>query len=118
MARPLYFYNKGEFTMEFYKVFNKIKAELKELYLKDNREWVVAVSFGKDSTMVLQLIWEMLQALPSNQRMKKVHVICSNTEVEEHNMDYYLKTSIKRVKEAAERQGLPIEAHLCKPSLN
>lgn len=103
--------------MGFYEIFNTIKEELKELYLRDNKTWVIAESFGKDSTMVLLLIWEMLQALPEEQRTKRVHVICSNTEVEEPGMDRYLKTNIQRVQQAADVQNLPISAHLCTPSI-
>ncbi|WP_201715521.1 adenine nucleotide alpha hydrolase family protein [Rossellomorea arthrocnemi] len=103
--------------MSFYDVFNKIKRELKELYLRDAREWVVGVSFGKDSTMMLLLIWEMLEGLSESQRTKKVHVITSNTEVEEPYLERYIKNSVKRLTESAENKKLPIIPHLVTPSM-
>ena len=39
------------------------RAILRENFLADNRPWVVAYSGGKDSTLVLQLVYEMLLSL-------------------------------------------------------
>lgn len=102
----------------FYTQFDDIREELAELYLSNQKEWLVAVSFGKDSTMVLWLVWEMLLSLPVEQRKKKIHVMTSNTQVETPAMDYYLKTNVKRVQKRAEELGLPIQATLANPSMN
>ena len=42
------------------------RAYLAESYLADKRPWVVAYSGGKDSTLVLQLVYEMLLSLETN----------------------------------------------------
>ena len=39
------------------------RAELHRLFLEDGRPWVVAFSGGKDSTLVLQLVYAMLLGL-------------------------------------------------------
>ncbi|MFE7064527.1 hypothetical protein ACFVAD_20540 [Sutcliffiella sp. NPDC057660] len=102
---------------DFYKPFLEIKEEMKELYLRDKKEFVLATSFGKDSTMVLLLFWEMLNSLSPAERHKKVHVITSNTEVETPDMQKYLIQSIDCVNDAAAEQNLPIVAHIASPSL-
>jgi DNA sulfur modification protein DndC len=42
----------------------------------------VGYSGGKDSTAVLQIVWLALTALPAEQRVKPVHVISTDTLVE------------------------------------
>jgi 3'-phosphoadenosine 5'-phosphosulfate sulfotransferase (PAPS reductase)/FAD synthetase len=44
------------------------RAILRENFLADNRPWVVAYSVGKDSTLVLQLVYEMLLSLTPEQK--------------------------------------------------
>jgi len=103
--------------MSFYNQFDEIREELAEQYLANNREWLLACSFGKDSTMVLLLVWEMLMSLPKELRKKKIHVVTSNTTVETPEMDLYLKTNVKRVQSKADELELPIRAHLATPSM-
>ena len=42
-----------------------ILAEIREVYLNDNRPWIIGFSGGKDSTCMTQLIWNALSELPS-----------------------------------------------------
>ncbi|HEY8218809.1 MAG TPA: hypothetical protein VIF86_01800, partial [Methylobacter sp.] len=63
---------------------------LRENFLADNRPWVVAYSGGKDSTLVLQLVYEMLLSLTPEQQ-KPVHIISSDTRVEAPNIEEYLQ---------------------------
>lgn len=37
------------------KPFNRIMQQMKEVYLADSKPWVLAVSFGKDSSLTLYL---------------------------------------------------------------
>ena len=41
-----------------------IKEEMKKVYLHDNRPWMIGYSGGKDSTLLCQLVFEMLEELP------------------------------------------------------
>ena len=57
-------------------------SQIQETYLADQIPWVVGYSGGKDSTAVLQLIWLALSKLPKNELRKPVHVISTDTLVE------------------------------------
>ena len=53
--------------------------EIMELYGADERPWVVGFSGGKDSTALLQLIFQALHRIPVHQRTKTVYVVCNDT---------------------------------------
>ena len=57
-------------------------GEIQTLYRMDSRPWVVGFSGGKDSTAVLQLIYQSIENLPAEERQKPVFVISSDTLVE------------------------------------
>ena len=61
---------------------DQLKEEIRELYLADEVPWIIGYSGGKDSTAVLQLTWLALAELPAEQRRKTVHVISTDTMVE------------------------------------
>lgn len=92
---------------------NTIK-ELEKLYLADNRAWVVAFSGGKDSTAVLQLVFEMLIEL-EKKATKPVVVISSDTQVEPPDIASYLVTVLQKIDVAAKKLHLPISTQLVKP---
>jgi DNA sulfur modification protein DndC len=46
-----------------------------------------------------------------------VHVVTSNTGVEQPEMDAYLKLNIQNVNKAAQEQGLPIYGYLAQPEI-
>ena len=84
-------------------------------FMADKRPWVVAYSGGKDSTLVLQLVYEMLCDLPSK-KLKPVHVISSDTGVEPPNIARYMHASLDRLKEDAQRRKIELFTHLVKPT--
>ena len=77
--------------------------------------WIVAYSGGKDSTLLLQLVWEAIANLPSEQRRRQVHVIANDTLVESPVIIKHLKNSLSQIQEAASRQGLPLTTHISEP---
>ncbi len=70
--------------------------------------WVVGYSGGKDSTLVLQLVFEMLLGLPPEKRTRPVHVLTNDTLVESPILASYIDTMIARIREAASNLGLPV----------
>ena len=62
--------------------YKEIKREMRMVYLHDQRPWMIGFSGGKDSTLLCQLVFEMLEELPEKQRWKKVYVVTSDTLVE------------------------------------
>src|SRR5205085_11108912 len=86
-----------------------------ELYLCDAVPWVVGYSGGKDSSAVLQLVWNAISALAAEQRQKPIHVITTDTLVEQPLVAAWVDTSQARMREAAAAQGLPITPHKLTP---
>jgi DNA sulfur modification protein DndC len=99
---------------------NSIQAlttEIQELYCLDAIPWVVGYSGGKDSTAILQLIWNAIAQLPPEKRTKRIHVITTDTLVENPYVSTWVRSSLKQMKLAAIEQEMPIEPHLLQPEL-
>lgn len=73
-----------------------IHHEIQEVYLSDNRPWVIGYSGGKDSTTTLQLVWYAIAELPEEKRSKHVFVISSDTLVETPVIVDYITSQIGR----------------------
>lgn len=67
----------GEFA-----VFEDIIQEMAIVYQHDRRPWMIGFSGGKDSTLLVCLVMEMLQRLPAEKRNKTVYIVSSDTMVE------------------------------------
>ena len=95
---------------------NSVIDGLRALYYDDQRPWVVAYSGGKDSTLVLQLVYDFLI---HEQRTGNVHkpifVISSDTRVEAPNVASYVAKTLQKVAEAAEAHKLPLHTRLVTP---
>src|SRR5271168_2440681 len=60
-----------------------VRAELLAEYrAQHSYPWIVGFSGGKDSTLVLQLVFEMLLDLAPGDRTRRVHVVSNDTLVE------------------------------------
>jgi DNA sulfur modification protein DndC len=95
----------------------KLTKEIQELYCLDDIPWVIGYSGGKDSTAVLQLIWNAIASLSSQKRKKTIHVITTDTFVENPIVSAWVSNSLKQMKIAAQEQNLPITPHLLNPSI-
>lgn len=98
-------------------VTGELTAEIRELYTADQVPWVIGYSGGKDSTAVLQLVWMALKDLPDEQRTKTVHVISTDTLVENPVVAAWVSTSLETMEQAARAQSLPIEPHRLTPEI-
>ncbi|MBD2147330.1 DNA phosphorothioation system sulfurtransferase DndC [Sphaerospermopsis sp. FACHB-1194] len=94
-----------------------LTTEIQELYCLDAIPWVVGYSGGKDSTATLQLIWNAISGLPPEKRTKTIHVITTDTLVENPLVATWVKNSLKQMKIAAQEQGIPLEPHLLYPAV-
>jgi DNA sulfur modification protein DndC len=92
-------------------------AQTRELYLADAVPWVVGYSGGKDSTAVLQLVWLALKSLPEEQRTKPVHVISTDTLVENPVVAAWVTHSLDQMAAQAKAQGLPVQPHRLTPAV-
>lgn len=95
----------------------KLTEEIQELYCSDKIPWVIGVSWGKDSTATLQIIWNAISALPLEKRTKTIHVITTDTLVENPIVSIWVRSSMEQLKSAAKEKGMPIETHLLYPAV-
>ncbi|MCO6008276.1 DNA phosphorothioation system sulfurtransferase DndC [Actinoallomurus purpureus] len=98
-------------------VVSELTEEIRELYQADSVPWVVGYSGGKDSTAVLQLVWLALQGLPADKRSKPVHVISTDTLVENPIVASWVTQSLVTMGRAAKDQQLPIAPHRLTPEV-
>ena len=74
-----------------------LSDEIRELYLADSTPWVVGYSGGKDSSATLQLVWLAIRKLPSAERAKPIHVISTDTLVEQPVVARCVEMSLDRM---------------------
>lgn len=89
---------------------------IKGLYLSDMIPWICGYSGGKDSTAVVQLVWEALSELPVEQRKKTVHVISTDTLVESPVVALWATRSLEKMRAQAKTEKLPIIPHRLTPT--
>jgi DNA sulfur modification protein DndC len=102
---------------ELVEEIERLNQEIQELYCLDRIPWVLGVSWGKDSSCILQLIWNAVAQLPLERRTKPIHVITTDTLVENPMVSVWVNRSIEQLKTAAQQQQMPIQAHLLYPEL-
>ncbi len=95
----------------------RLSEEIQELYCLDQIPWVLGISWGKDSSCILQLIWNAISKLPLERRTKPIHVITTDTLVENPIVSVWVNRSIQQLKIAANEQQMPVQAHLLYPEV-
>jgi DNA sulfur modification protein DndC len=99
----------------FQATIDSLHEEIRELYLADQVPWIIGYSGGKDSTAVLQLIWNALEGIPEEQRKKTVYVVTTDTMVENPVVSMWVERSHESMKATAATKNLPIEPKLLRP---
>ena len=89
--------------------------EIQNIYVADERPWIIGFSGGKDSTCVLSLVYLALQQLAPEQRDKHVYVVSSDTLVETPVVVDMIDSVIEMINKSAVLEGLPISAHKVVP---
>ncbi len=112
-SQPLLFQPRT--TEELVEDIKKLTIEIQELYCQDEIPFIIGWSGGKDSTAILQLIWNAIAELPIEKRTKEIHVITNDTLVENPVVSAWVRQSLKRMDIAAKEQCMPIFTHLTQP---
>ncbi len=102
---------------DFVKDIKFLTREIQELYCSDEIPWIIGVSWGKDSSAVLQLVWNAIASLPSNKRHKTIHVITTDTLVENPIVAAWVRQSIQLLETAAKEKEMPFKPHLLYPEV-
>ena len=95
--------------------YSDIRDFLRQLYLEDERPWLVGFSGGKDSTMVASLIFDAVLSVPAAQRKKPVSVLCTDTRVEIPAIAEMVEGTLARMQKFSQQNDLNIEVNLLKP---
>ncbi len=95
----------------------ELTQEIQDLYLSDSIPWVIGISWGKDSSTILQLIWTAIEKLAVEQRHKKIYVMTTDTLVENPIVSAWVDRSMKILTVAAKEKSMPFEPHLLHPEV-
>lgn len=96
---------------------NAVVREIAEVYLEDDIPWTIGYSGGKDSTATLQLVWLALRQVGTAKAKKPVHVISTDTLVENPVVAAWVGDSLEKMNAAAAAEGLPVASHRLTPEL-
>jgi DNA sulfur modification protein DndC len=98
---------------------NHIREEIADQYFVDdgNIPWIVGFSGGKDSTMLLQMVWYAIKELPAELRNRPIYVVCNNTLVENPKIIQYTEKVLDKIKQAAMEQSMPVFVERTIPKL-
>ena len=86
-----------------------LENEIIDQYLHDenpDRPWIIGFSGGKDSTLLLHLVWNALRKLDPVLLIRPVYVVCNDTLVENPKIASFIETTLKKIEEAANLQSL------------
>lgn len=93
--------------------------DLRDEYTQPHaRPWIIGFSGGKDSTLLAQLVFEMLLELPLSQRTRHVHVLSNDTLVESPVVQSFVDKVLTRMTQAVEPLRLPVTVKKTTPDLD
>lgn len=88
-----------------------------------HRPWIIGFSGGKDSTVLLTLVWIALRRIRENvdvpfQLKRPVYVVCNDTMVENPIITNYVEGILAKIETGARDQDLPIYVKKTTPKLD
>lgn len=100
-----------------FQVFEEIIKEIMIVYKHDSRPWLIGYSGGKDSTLLVSLVYEAMQRLKKadSPMHKKIYIITSDTMVENPIVKNYMHSSSQSINDASKSDRLKIEARIIYP---
>ena len=111
--------NKDENTAHVVECLRAATDAIRQEYLRrHNDPWVIAFSGGKDSTLLLQLTWEMLSALPNDKRHRKIYIVGNDTLVESPLVIHHLRATMEKIDVAITAHSLPMETLITRPNID
>jgi len=97
-----------------------LENEIIDQYLYDEhptRPWIIGFSGGKDSTMLLQVVWNALKKIDPILLTRQIYVVCNDTLVENPRIVKFINKTLKRIQKEANLNDFPIIVHQTMPNL-
>jgi DNA sulfur modification protein DndC len=97
-----------------------LETEIIDQYLYDSnptRPWIIGFSGGKDSTMLLQLVWNALKKIEPILLTRQIYVVCNDTLVENPRIVKFINKTLKKIQKEANLNSFPIIVHQTMPTL-
>lgn len=88
-----------------------LEHEIIDQYLYDDnptRPWIIGFSGGKDSTMLLQIVWNSLKKIDPILLTRQIYIVCNDTLVENPRIVKFIHKTLTKIQKAANEQQLPI----------
>lgn len=97
-----------------------LENEIIDQYLYDEhatQPWIIGFSGGKDSTMLLQVVWNALKKIEPILLTRRIYVVCNDTLVENPRIVKFINKTLKKIQQEANLNGFPITVEQTTPKL-
>ena len=100
-------------------LIKSIESEIIDQYLNDelDRPWIIGFSGGKDSTMLLQIVWYALSKIPKDLLKRSVHIVCNDTLVENPMATNLVDSTLELIQNTINKNALPFYVKKTMPVL-
>lgn len=90
-------------------LIKSIESEIIDQYLNDkfDRPWIIGFSGGKDSTMLLQIVWYALSKIHKDLLKRSVHIVCNDTLVENPMATNLVDSTLELIQNTIIKHDLP-----------
>jgi DNA sulfur modification protein DndC len=88
-----------------------LEHEIIDQYLYDDhptRPWIIGFSGGKDSTMLLQVVWNALSKIEPALLTRQIYVVCNDTLVENPRIVKFINKTLRKIEKAALQHDIPL----------
>ena len=99
-------------------VASRAKEVITTEYESSATPWVIGYSGGKDSTCVLQLVWDAIITLPIEKRKKIIYVVSSDTLVETPSVVNRIDQTLELITKAATDNEMPFVVQKVTPKVS
>lgn len=87
-----------------------IKAEIRDEYLSDRKApWIIGFSGGKDSTILTQLVMEVLLSIAPDARTRQIFIVYNDTRVESPVFQEHVTRTLSSIENGIAGLNVPVQ---------
>ncbi len=95
-----------------------VRQEIREEYLEPHsKPWIIGFSGGKDSTLLLHFVVEMLLTVSPDERKRPVYIVCNDTLVESPVFQEFVDRQLADLSENVEALRVPVKVVKTSPKI-